>query len=435
MCEYDIPSRGNCMTFLKSGAGKVALVYLVTGLAWIFFSDNLAFGLAGGSEVFLLFSVLKGFVFIIVTTVMLYGLIRYFAGESEKQQQALLRYEARYRKLYESMTDAFATVDMTGTIKEYNPAFREMLGYSDEELHGFTFQDITPGKWHDTETRILKEQVLPHGHSEFFEKEYRRCDGTIFPVELRVFLIRDDTGQPAGMGAVIRDITERKQAELALDAARRKLNVLSTITNQDIQSAAFSLSAYLELTKKEDIDGNVQEYLDKESAIVGNITKSLNFARDFQELGMMPPRWQNVEEGFIFAISHLDFLAISRTITLDNLEVYADTLFEKALFHLMQNTLTHGTGATGVRIGYQVIEGGLRLAIEDNGTGIPPDEKERIFERGYGKGDGFGLFLVREILSVTGMSIRESGEPGNGARFEITVPSDAYRFPPRTADP
>jgi PAS domain S-box-containing protein len=423
------------MTFLKSGAGKVALVYLSIGLAWIFFSDNLAFAVTGGSGVFLVFSELKGFLFIIVTTLMLYGLIQYFTGVSEKQQQAVSRYEARYRKLYESMTDAFATVDMTGTITEYNPAFREMLGYSDEELHRFTYLDITPGKWHDTEERILKEQVLPRGHSEFYEKEYRRKNGSIIPVELRTFLLRDDTGQPAGMGSIVRDITERKQTEQALSAARKKLSVLSTITNQDIQSATFSLSAYLELTKREGIDGKVLEYLDKESAIVGNIVKSLSFARDYQDLGMIPPRWQNVEEGFIFAISHLDVLTISRSIALDGLEIYADTLFEKALFHLMQNTLTHGAGATGVRIGYQKTGDGLLIIIEDNGAGIPPDEKEQIFERGYGKGDGFGLFLVREILSVTGMSIRETGEPGKGARFEITIPSDAYRFPPRKADP
>ena len=218
-------ARDRFRAFLQSGALKVALVYLVIGLAWIFFSDNLAFAITGGSDAFLLYSELKGFGFIIVTTLLIYGLIQYFTGASEKQQQLLFQYETRYRKLYESMRDAFASVDMAGRIKEYNPAFREMLGYSDEELRGFTYRDITPEKWHESEERILKEQVLLLGYSDVYEKEYRRKDGTIFPVALRAFLLRDDTGQPAGLGTIVRDITERKRAEETLRESEEKLRL------------------------------------------------------------------------------------------------------------------------------------------------------------------------------------------------------------------
>jgi len=218
-------ARDRFWAFLQSGALKVALVYLVFGLAWIFFSDNLAFAITGGSDAFLLYSELKGFGFIIVTTLLLYSLIHYFTGASEKQQQLLFQYETRYRKLYESMRDAFASVDMAGRIKEYNPAFREMLGYSDEELRGFTYRDITPEKWHESEERILKEQVLLLGYSDVYEKEYRRKDGTIFPVALRAFLLRDDTGQPAGLGTIVRDITERKRAEETLRESEEKLRL------------------------------------------------------------------------------------------------------------------------------------------------------------------------------------------------------------------
>ncbi len=229
VCSWHPQARDRFRAFLQSGALKVALVYLVIGLAWIFFSDNLAFAITGGSNAFLLFSELKGFGYIIVTTLMLYGLIRYFTGASEKQQQLLFRYETRYRKLYESMRDAFARVDMAGRIKEYNPAFREMLGYSDEELRGFTYRDITPERWHESEERILKEQVLLSGYSEVYEKEYRRKDGTIFPVELRTFLLRDDSGQPAGMGAIVRDITGRRRAEEALRESEKRLSLALSI--------------------------------------------------------------------------------------------------------------------------------------------------------------------------------------------------------------
>ena len=76
----------------------------------------------------------------------------------------------------------------------------------------------------------------------------------------------------------------------------------------------------------------------------------------------------------------------------------------------------------------RVDEDALKIFWEDNGTGIPTEEKEKIFERGYGKNTGLGMFLVREILALTDISITETGEPGKGARFEIVVPKGMYRI-------
>jgi PAS domain S-box-containing protein len=131
-----------------------------------------------------------------------------------KQMENVLREsEARYRRVEESMRDASAFVSMDGRLQEWNFVFRDMLGYLDDELAQLTYTDITPVKWRETEAKIIAEQVLPHGYSEVYEKEYCRKDGTIFPVELRTFLLRDEKGQPAGMWAIVRDITERKRLE------------------------------------------------------------------------------------------------------------------------------------------------------------------------------------------------------------------------------
>ncbi|MCX7825896.1 MAG: PAS domain S-box protein, partial [Verrucomicrobiae bacterium] len=134
-----------------------------------------------------------------------------------RQAEEMLRAsEERYRRLHESMTDAFVKVDMKGRIQEFNPAYRNMLGYTDEELRQLTYVDLTPEKWHVFEDRIVREQILLRGHSAVYEKEYRRKDGTVFPVELRTFLLRDRQGEPSGMWAIVRDVTERKRAEDAL---------------------------------------------------------------------------------------------------------------------------------------------------------------------------------------------------------------------------
>ena len=96
---------------------------------------------------------------------------------------------------------------------------------------------------------------------------------------------------------------------------------------------------------------------------------------------------------------------------------------------LMDNTVRHGGHATRVAISAREAAGDLIISFEDDGAGIPAEEKEQIFERGYGKNTGLGLFLAREILAITGIAIAETGEPGKGARFEIRVPEGMYRFP------
>lgn len=148
--------------------------------------------------------------------------------ELEAQAAAILhKSEAEYRRLIESIRDAFAMVDMSGRLTDFNQPFREMLGYSDEELRCLTYVDLTPEKWHESEYRIINEQVIVHGQSSVYEKEYIRKDGTIFPVELKTFLICDENGQPEAMWAIVRDITERKQAD---DALRLHSEILKNLS-------------------------------------------------------------------------------------------------------------------------------------------------------------------------------------------------------------
>ena len=141
-------------------------------------------------------------------------------------EQALRVSEAKYRLLHESMRDAFACIDMDGNIKEFNDAFCQLVDYRPEELLLLTYLDLTPEKWHAREAEIFQAQVLVRGYSDVYEKEYRRKDGTIFPIEIRTILLQDAAGQPCGMWGLIRDITERKQAEVALRESEEHYRLL-----------------------------------------------------------------------------------------------------------------------------------------------------------------------------------------------------------------
>ena len=137
-------------------------------------------------------------------------------------EAALVASEQKYRKLHESMMDGYVFVDMQGFIRDYNESYRLMLGYNTNELLQLTFRDITPGQWHKFEASVVSEQVLPRGFSDIYHKEYRKKDGTVFPVEVHAFLIKSDAGENEGIWAIVRDITKRKMAEEALQLSEQR---------------------------------------------------------------------------------------------------------------------------------------------------------------------------------------------------------------------
>jgi diguanylate cyclase (GGDEF)-like protein/PAS domain S-box-containing protein len=131
-------------------------------------------------------------------------------------------------------------VNLKGKIIEWNKAFQEMLGYSEKEIRKLSYGDITPERWHDPEAKIIEEQVMARGYSDLYEKEYIRKDGSVFPVTLRTYLVRNERGKPTGMWAFVRDITDRKKAVEALRHSEEKYRTLFedsrdaiTITDRD----------------------------------------------------------------------------------------------------------------------------------------------------------------------------------------------------------
>jgi len=134
--------------------------------------------------------------------------------------------EEKYRDLYERLRDGSAVVNMDGKIIEFNSTFLDMLGYTEDEIHELTNEDITPKKWRHIEVKIIQEQILKQGFSNLYEKEYIRKDGTIIPVELTNYLLKDGDGIPTGMWAIVRDISERKEAENDIKESREHFRTL-----------------------------------------------------------------------------------------------------------------------------------------------------------------------------------------------------------------
>jgi len=162
--------------------------------------------------------------------------------EYKKAEDALVESERRYHNLYNNLRDGFAAVDINGKITECNTAFIDILGYSIDELHSLTYDDITPKKWHDLERQILENQVKKRGYSDLYEKEYRRKNGTIFPVELQTYAIHDYQNQLCGFWAFIRDITVGKKMDLEQKENQDRIKAI--VINAPIGIAICGLNAH-----------------------------------------------------------------------------------------------------------------------------------------------------------------------------------------------
>ncbi len=153
------------------------------------------------------------FVMVIVLTA---EMSRYSLFARIRAEENLRESRQRYRELYEGSLDGYAIVDMDGKIIKCNSSFKKMVGYTDEELTNLTFYDITPAKWHSYETQVIENEVMQYGHSDLYEKEYICKDGTIIPIEIRTYLLKNHNGEVDGFWAVVRNITTRRQTEKEL---------------------------------------------------------------------------------------------------------------------------------------------------------------------------------------------------------------------------
>jgi signal transduction histidine kinase len=147
----------------------------------------------------------------------------------------------------------------------------------------------------------------------------------------------------------------------------------------------------------------------------------------YEEIGVHAPEWQDVSVKLKEIASDPRYGTISFDIRLDSLEIYADPMLGKIYENLIDNSVRHGEHVKNIGFSYEKLGNGIVVVYQDDGVGIPEPEKERIFEKGVGKNTGFGLFLTREILAITGLSIKENGISGRGARFEIIVPEGRFR--------
>jgi Signal transduction histidine kinase len=219
----------------------------------------------------------------------------------------------------------------------------------------------------------------------------------------------------------------RRQADLVA-FLEKKLSLVGSVTRHDVLNQLTAVSGYTELLEMIVTDPQMKSYIEKERTALEKIRRQFQFAKDYQNLGTEPPRWESIASVIRRGSETVALGKVALEESCGTGCVYADMALEKAVGQLLDNAIRHGgEHITRIRVSVQEDGDGALLVVEDDGIGIQKENKPRLFDRGFGKHTGWGLFLVSEILALTGMTITETGEPGKGARFEIRIPAGSYR--------
>jgi len=366
--------------------------------------------------------------------------------------------ERKYRGIFENSQAGIFTFDLQSLdIREINGKFAHMLSYErDDLIHRNLSQILFDADGRDAFVRTISESSGTGDVELFFHTRDNAVrqfltSASISPDNIVICSaiditerkiaeqvisraredleqrVKDRTNELMQANDVLRsEIQERKRFEAAIQLANRKLNTLSSITRHDILNQITAIVMYLSLAEETVTDPEVAGQLKKIEQITDLIQKQIRFTRDYQNIGENAPQWQDVAQTIDHAVAGLDLKGIRIEKNLGAIEVFADFLLEKVFYNLVENSVRHGEKVTVIRFSYRKEGNDLIVVCEDDGIGIPADAKDRIFKREYYRNTGYGLFLSGEILSITGLTIKETGEPGTTARFEIHVPKGAF---------
>jgi len=364
-------------------------------------------------------------------------------SDRKRAEEELRESELRYRRLFENMLEGFAycrmLYDEKGRPADFvylsvNASFNRITGST--TITGKPVTELFPGiRETFPELFEIYGRVAMTGEPESFDLDFKPVDRwlhiSVYSPHKEYFVaIFDDITEHRLLEQEMKFHEEElRQFSAALGIANKKLTLLSGITRHDINNQLTVLMGYLELLEMKQPDLSFSTHFNKITNAAQRIQAMIQFTKIYEGIGVNAPVWQNIRTSLDTVVKDVTLgdIRLVNDIPSD-LTVFADQLVVKVFYNLMDNAVRYGGKITTIRFFVEECDGDHLIVCEDDGGGVAADEKEKIFERGFGKNTGLGLALSREILDITGITIHETGEPGKGARFEMAVPKDMWRI-------
>src|SRR3990170_3089796 len=320
--------------------------------------------------------------------------------------------------------------DKDARITYWNSAAEELHGWSEAEMKGQNIVDVTPAETSREQAADILNRLIA---GEYWSGEFlaKRRDGTAFPAIVTDAPITNDKGEVIGIIGVSTDITEQKWMQEVLEEAikqvaelNEKLRVVESLTRHDLRNKLAALNGLVYILKKRYGENQeAQQHLRDIELVAQQMLRILEFERIYSQVGAEELEYINVEQHLTEAISLFSDLKGAILINdCHGLTVFADSLLRQLFYNLIDNSLKYGEKTSKIRVHYEVEKDQVKLIYDDDGVGIPEEMRNDLFSEGFGKGTGYGLYLIKRICEAYGWTILETGKQGQGVQFTMVIP-------------
>ena len=356
-------------------------------------------------------------------------------SERKRQEKLLEESQQTLKALFAYNPEAIVFTDKTFRVTDANSSFTELFGFTLEDIKGKKIMDVIVPEELKKESQTI-EGLIKKGQVTFNSKRKKR-DGTVIDVSLSGGPLIVE-GKIIGFFVAYLNISNLTIVQNVLANAlskaellNEKIVVLGGFTRHDVRNKLGLIQGNLYLARKKcEIEPNLKKYLGNIDDSIKNICDIFDFAKNYEMIGveeLVPVDISCMVQNAVYLFSDLKGVKVENRCV--GFEVIADSLLTQVFYNLIDNSLKYGEKISTIRIYAQKLnEKSFKLFFKDDGVGIDENSKQHLFERGFGKGTGFGLYLINKICEVYGWTVKENGQPGQGAQFEFTIPAEKVKL-------
>ena len=360
-------------------------------------------------------------------------------SDRKRQEKLLEESQQTLKALFAYNPEAIVFTNKNFCVTDINRSFTELFKYTLENVKGRKIMDVMVPKGLEKESKTI-EGLIAKGPVAFRTKRKRK-DGSIIDVSLSggPLIVK---GKIVGFFMTYLDISNLIIVQNVLANAlskaellNEKIVVLGGFTRHDVRNKLGLIQGNLYLARNKcKIEPNLEKYLSPIDNSIKKICEIFDFAKTYEMIGvedLVPVDIGKMVQNALSLFSDLKGVKVENQCA--GFEVIADSLLTQVFYNLIDNSLKYGEKTSTIIISAEKLgENSIKLCFKDDGVGIDYQFRGRLFERGFGKGTGFGLYLIRKICEVYGWTVKENGQPGQGVQFEFTIPIEKVKHLPET---